>query len=126
MVVAYCPSMQRDVRIRRLRTGSEELQTLLRLSNFDLEGPSPCPAILAMFEDDESRSTTFVVMPFYHILRQPLDPGRLGIIDYGQLLLEIRCIANVSVQAATPEILHTHLLFCQSISVLRYYDVRNM
>ncbi|TCD61489.1 hypothetical protein EIP91_008372 [Steccherinum ochraceum] len=107
MVVAYCPFMQRDVRIRRLRTGSEELQTLLRLSNFDLEVPSPCPAILAMFEDDESRSTTFVVMPFYHILRQPLDPGCLGIIDYGQLLLEIRCIAN-------------------SISVLHYYDVRNM
>ncbi|TCD63599.1 hypothetical protein EIP91_005207 [Steccherinum ochraceum] len=76
MVDAYCPITQRLVCIRRTRTGSDELQTLLRLSKFKVSW-SPCPPVLDMFEDDQDCSVTFVVMPYCRIRRTRLSPNGL-------------------------------------------------
>ncbi|TCD64891.1 hypothetical protein EIP91_003467 [Steccherinum ochraceum] len=94
MVDAYCPVTQRLVCIRRIRTGSEELQTLLKLSRPGIRGWesgahwNPCPPVIDMFEDDQSCSITFVVMPYHRISRSRLLFNKHFLYQYSDILTE--------------------------------------
>ncbi|TCD61282.1 hypothetical protein EIP91_008678 [Steccherinum ochraceum] len=74
MIDAYSPTLQRLVYVRRIGTGSEEHQTLLKLSKLESWARrNPCPPVLDLFQDDECSGTTFIVIPYLRILRSSLS-----------------------------------------------------